>query len=489
MNRYDFDKGLADVERLEVLIASPLLHVLGRDLPAYGTSTKPSAAEPAALLVVGAATLICGSDRAADRELKAHWPRLHAAFVAAGYRVPAAPLRSQHFRDYRDGFLGGALPDSWKQTARTMFVELALSLGLFPENDEPWIRPHLDGIVTADGTWIAAATDVRDMTTSRSRTGTPRVAVDADRKSGDRTGGETERPVKGTGVKGIAKSKRKQRGWGYMFCITSVRGGAPRLRVVLDVAHAPNSAELDVVIPTVRRLREYLGDRFRCLVYDGAMAGVHHRKIRRLGVLSVNKPKGLRNPKLWSRYRGERVGVGAKVLEVANDCEHRHLLTVTDGLFWELTETVVGGYVRHRVPEVTDIRRFEVGPTSDDGFRWEMDVTVRCERGDHIITFDPNATIKCATGAALRKSAHGPLTYNAELTLSQQLRMLQPNEDNFAPVFGRRNDSETGNKNLKMDYDLGDRARSYTVERVDTDLWIYSLLTNALAWAEHGGRH
>lgn len=454
---YDFKRGLAQVERLEVLIGSPLLQLLRSELPVYGMATKPSSAEPASLLVVGAATLICGSDRAADRELNAHWLRLGRAFLAAGYRVPVEPLRSQHFRDYRDKILGGEFPGQWKDAARGLFAGLAVEIGLFPQSGATWADPDLDGIVSSDGTWFRAASEVRSIKTSRSKTGTPRVLHDTDRKN--------------------------KRGRGYMFCITSVRGSDPRKRVVLDIAHAPKSAEMDVVIPGVLRLRERLGDRFRCFVYDGAMHGKDHRLLRESGLVTVNKPKGVRRLDQWERFLGSDVGGEAKVLELDMGCGRRHLLTVTAGVFWELEPKALRGYRRSRILDVSDLRRLD---PVDGLYSWELDLIVRCSHGDHLYTVDPNARVPCATGETLMKSDGRPLEYRSTVNLSDKLRVIQVNDENFAAIYGRRNDSESGNNSVKFDFGLGQRARSYSVERHDTDMWIYALLANALVWKEQG---
>lgn len=453
---YDFTAGLSQVERIEVLIGSPLLWLLGPALPVYGMATKPSAAEPAALLVVGAATLICGSDRAADRELRAHWPRLRRSFVAAGYRVPVEPLQSRHFRDYRDKVLGGSLPEEWKDDARGLYAGMSLQVELFPDSVRAWNDPHLDGVVTADGTWFRSASEVRGMKKSRSKTGSPRILKDTDRKN-----------------KG---------GRGYMFCIVSVRGEGPRKRVVLDIVHAPKSAEMKFVTPCILRLRERLGDRFRCFVYDGAMHGEDHRRFRKAGLVTVNKPKGLRRPDKWSRHLDTVVGEVAKIFDPDLGCGCRHLLTVTAGMFWEPESNTFNGYRRSRILEVAELRR--VGPVKGE-FSWELDLVVRCGHGDHVFTVDPNAEVACATGAELNASDGGRLRYGTTLNLSDKLRVLQANDDNFAKVYGRRNDSESGNHSLKSDFGLGHRAGSYSVERHDTDLWIYSLLANALVWEEY----
>ena len=66
MNNIDFDKGLAPMERICLLANTPLLHLAASALPAYGVTTKRSATNTAGLLLVGAATVVCGSDRAAD---------------------------------------------------------------------------------------------------------------------------------------------------------------------------------------------------------------------------------------------------------------------------------------------------------------------------------------------------------------------------------------------------------------------------------------
>jgi len=460
---YDFESGLSQMERLEVLTASPLLRLSSECLPRHGMSTKPAVADPAALMVLGAATVTFGSDRAADRELRAHWPRLRDTFEEAGLPVPDRALRAQHFRYYRDCILGGGLPEEWKGSARDLFRGLALEIGLFPEVASSWIDPHPHGIVSSDGTWFAAASEVVDMSTSRSTTGRPRVVGDADRKH-----------------------KYDRKGLGYMVCITSVRGSAQRERVVLDVSFAPNSAEMDVVIPTIANLRDHLGDRLRCVVFDGAMRGVHHRALRSLGVLTVNKPAGSRRLDQWRAHIDTVVGQEAKVLRIDSGCVHEHLVTVTAGMFWELEPSGGGKYRRRRVLEVRDVRRLPSG----GGYRWELDVELRCGSGSHIYTVDPNATIPCATGAELMKAE--ALTYRSKLNLSETLRILQMNDEQFAVVFGRRNDSEAGNKNAKFDFGLGHRARSYTRQRHETDLWLYALLANSLVWQEHrqrvGGR-
>lgn len=456
---YDFDGGLADVERLEVLISSPLLRAVAPALPAYGATAHRASADPAALVVVGAATVICGSDRAADRELRCHWVRIRKAFQAAGYRVGVQPIRTQTFRDYRDAVLSSGLPNDTKGTLRELYIGLAKQIGLFPESDAPWNNPDLRGVVTSDGTWFAAASQVRDQSESRSRLGNPRVIADADQGN-----------------------KETSKGWGYMFCLTTVRGPAARQRVVLDVSYAPNSSEMDVVIPQVQRLRARLGDRFRCFVYDGALRGVHHRAIRAAGVVSVTKPWGRRPVDYWKRYLGTPIGKAAKVVIPDTGCDQLHPLSVTAGMVWELERSAIGGFQHARVLDVADLRR---SGSEAQGFVWEIDLIIRCDHGDHVLTLDPNSMHPCAKGAALINRTGTMPALDSTVNLSEQLRMVQVHEDQFAKLYGVRSDSESGNKNAKYDFGLGQRSRSFNVVRHEIDMWLYSLLANALVWQEH----
>jgi hypothetical protein len=451
----DFESGLSVVEMLIELIESPFLAVLKETLPVHGMRTRPSVADPSALFVVGAATVVCGGDRAADRELAFHWDTLVPHFVAAGMRVPAKPLCAQNFRDYRDGVLGGRLPEEFKETARDLFAGFAKDLGLFVEDESQLTDPGLTQTVYADGTNFAAATQVRDLSTSRSKLGAPRVAHDADRWTN---------------------------GWGYTFCLLIARGADPRKRVLLDVVHAPGTREMEVVVPAVKALQRRLGPGFRCFVYDGAMQGVHHRELRASGLITVNKPKGIRRMDQWKAYRDTVMGKDAKLFELNDGCSRRHLLTVAAGMLWEVEATELG-LVRRRVPDNVAHRRTDVGGGRS---AWKVDYVLRCPLGDHTLTVDPNATYSAQTVRELDKDLRASTAGRATMNLSEDLRMVQVNDPEIiGPLFGLRNDAEATNSIIKNRYRFGTRSRSYTADRLDTDLWIFAVVTCTLAWREH----
>jgi hypothetical protein len=472
---YDFDLGLAQIERLEVLIASPLLAVLVPDLPVTGEKTKRSSGEAAALIVVGAATLICGSDRAATRELRAHWPRLRAAFDTAGIRVSGVPLGATEFRTYRDNVLKGVLPDTVKEALRGLFVGLALELGLFPDVDAPWNAPDPDGVPTADGTWVRAYAEAGGEYGSASDA----VSGDADRFNA----------VKWKGNRGRKRSKdaerRNRTAWGYNFCIVSVRGDGERhrQRVVLDIARAVDGDELAAAVPAFLRLKDRLGDRLRCVVYDGAMHGKHHRQLRAAGMVTVNKPKGIRKLDQWKQHCGTLLGKTAKVFELPISCRCDHLFNVVGGMMWEAKRTSLG---LTRASEPLPVKSLDRhGPDGEGVYAWTMTVRVPCseaDNGDHVVVIDPNSTLPATTVDTLQS---GKRRNRAKANLAEDLRMIQLRQEAFRPVYGRRNDSERGNKTFKTDYGHGKRANSITAGRVDFDLWMFALLHNALVLREH----
>ncbi len=469
---YDFDLGLAQIERLEVLIASPLLAVLVPDLPVTGEKTKRSSGEAAALIVVGAATLICGSDRAATRELRAHWPRLRAAFDTAGIRVSGVPLGATEFRTYRDDLLGGVLPEPVKEALRELFVGLALELGLFPEVNAPWNEPDPDGVPTADGTWVRAYAEAGGEYGSASDS----VSGDADRFNAVKwKGNGGSKPTKDA-------EQRNKTSWGYNICIVSVRGDGKRhrQRVVLDIARAVDGDELAAAMPAFLRLKDRLGDRLRCVVYDGAMRGTHHLQLRAAGMVTVNKPRGIRKLDQWQQHRGTRLGKTAKVFELPISCGCRHLFNVVGGMMWEAHHAPLG-LTRSAEPlPVTTLDRH--GPDADGVYSWTMTLRVPCREGDHVVEVDPNAKLPSITVKALQAGAKRS---SAVTNLAEDLRMVQMHQEVFRPVYGRRNDSESGNKTLKTDYGHGKRANSVTWGRVDFDLWMFALLHNALVLREH----
>lgn len=468
--RFSFDSGLSDIRALELLIAGPLLRLLQAELPKYGMATKPSAAEPAALMVVGVASVLCGSDSRADSELVDHWPRLHQAFRENGYRVPEHPLTTGAFRYYRDEVLGGSMPESLAAMLRAAFAHLAIQLGLLPESEEPWLEPAVGQIVAADGTWQKAASEVTCV--EDSRTAFPGNREDRIRRS-----------------RILEDTSALYSSVGYNTLVFSVRGDETRLRVILDVRNSRQS-EMGDVVPALQDLVALVGtERLRCFVYDGAMTGEVHREIRTsCGVLTVNKPKGIRSAGQWQRHRESLVSPDASGFQlpgILSQCAK--VFNVAGGLIWDL-ERSSGRFVRRRVVEVREVSRHALGAR---GFSWSVCLRVRCSDHHHDIQLDPNAELVGRT-ARWQFEGTGAPRRTRIIKMPEVFRILGMNEsDGFKAVYGRRNDTEAINRQLKTDLRMGHRAGSYTLGRALFDFWLAAILANSKVWEEHrpGGSH
>ncbi len=452
--RWNFDRGLAIVDRLTVLAETPLLRVAADALPPGNDRImgRPSTLTKEGLLIVGAATVLFGSDRRADAELDAQWPLLRPRLRAAGIPVPVRPPTAQAFRYWRDTHLQDpAVLDDLKAALLPVYIGMAKDMGFFGDTSEAGWLEHLPyNTLLADGSWWRPASEVghpidKNGTTKRSRTRyrTPRVVEDAD-------------------VRGNA--------FGYCHVMVFAQGVNPRERIVFTIDRAPGGNEMDNVVPTVLRLREMLGDGLRHFIYDGAMAGVHHHELHRSGLLTVNKPKGLRSLEQWRSFQGSRIAKN-RIMRIHTHCTHDHRVDLAAGMFWVVGTDQLGRPVRSTVVEHRDVRRLM---RPDGGFRFELDLVTRCPEGDHILTVDPSAE-----------------RYKLDrrwLNLAEQLRTLPMNLETFGPVYGLRNSSESDFSHMKHFLGLGTRAGSYTVERHELDLILTGMIHNAADWLEHGRR-
>lgn len=454
-HRYDFDN-LSFGDKLELFASSPLVRQLAEQLPIQGNKTKPALSTTVGTLVVGVASILAGSDHRADAELAYQWPILRPALVAAGLRVPEEPITTQHFRDYRQRFVTEACLAQLHVAFKDQAVQLARLLGLLVDHGEPWLAPSMSQLVYGDGAWFAPASEVGRLKRrrkgkkkrklaphpSRSKCGQPRL-VDYD------THGKT---------------------YGYNHVTLYVRGEASRLRVALSlVAVGPNGAELDGMELELQRLVEVVGTGFRAFVYDGAARGVHHRAARRLGILSVNLPHGMDSRDDWSKGLNKVVGKKAHIVTVQLPAGCVHHVNIAYGCFYQLERDAFGRWVRCRVLEHVEARPIVTG----DAYRWELDVAIPCDHGVvHTWTIDPNGEL--------------PSNRRVTVKLAEQLRIVTPNGERFAGLYGVRNNAEADNRLIRTDLGMGRRARSYARKDHEFDRLLVSLLKNALVLAEHG---
>ena len=459
---YRFDN-LADIDRLEIIANDPVLHLAAASLPQIGMVTKPSATSTTGMLVLGAATIIFGGDDRATAELRAHWPQVRRILIDAGIPAPATPLYAKHFQDFRDKFLvnsGGvaAANDMLRDLTRTAAIGQARDIGLLDAHEwnpdeNSWFDVPRERVIMADGTWFEEQANVVRPTTVVKR-GRYRIVRRTRSKSGE--------PRTSLGVDTQGKST------GYEHVVVAVRGGKRHQAILLDVVRAHRGSEMKALMPALSRLHEVFADTPLGFVYDGAMRGVHHHKIRsKFGLLSVNKAHGFDG----ARYRdmlNTPLPAGAKSFGLHFHTEDgqrcRHELTFAAGMMYGV-EDVDGVPTRVRIVDHTDARRRTVG----DSFEWSLDLAVFCAHHNTMehLTIDPNVSI------------------NGEAQC-ESLRMVPPNLNHFGRIYGYRNAAESTMNYLKYTIMRTGRARSMTAERHEFDLRIATIIANALAWAEHG---
>ena len=451
---YDFDN-LSFGDKLELFAQSPLVRQFAEQMPAQGLRTKRALTTTVGTLVVGLASILAASDRRADAELRYLWPILWPVLAKAGLEVADEPISTQHFRDYRRRFLTGDVLPSLHAAFQRQAVDLVKVLGLLKNQGEPLLSPSVSQLVFGDGAWFTPASDVGRMKR---------------RHKGNEKGKVAPHPSRSKyGCPRIVDYDSRGKAYGYNHVTLYARSEAPRLRVVLSLLAAPGGNELCAMDEELGRLVEAFGDGLRGFVYDGAMAGAHHRSYRKRGLLTINLPKGMDSREDWGKGLDKVVGNDGHVITVhlAQGCTHH--LNVAYGSFYQLERDALGRWVRRRVLEHTDVRRIK----TDDGYRWELDVKIHCEGGTvHTWTIDPNGHLASDKGT---------------VNLAERLRIITPHSgEPFSVLYGVRNNAEAHNRLIRTDWAMGDRARSYARKDHELDRLLVCLLNNALVLAEHG---
>ncbi len=454
LRTFKFEEGLAPGDWLEILTQDPLFAMLGRALPAYGDTTRPSNASSAAVLLTGAATVVFPSDRKADAHLRRYWDVEREAWGVE--MLPEKPVLSHVWRYYRDTYLTEAVVAEMWDLFRDGAACYARDIGLFPDGPADFRNPDPNRAVFADGSVWGPASKVGwgtgdDIHPSRSKAGNPRYVDDLTQQG------------KMIGYPHVVV-------FGQLFDPTTGRA-VPRTRLILDAARVRVSdggskgGEMVEVIPACQRLRDRLGDGPIYLVYDGALRGVHARQLGEMGMVAVSKPHGIRHRSQLENYDDKKVAA-AKLFTVNIDgCTHQLAAAVEH--LWD----TVFSHGSHRYTDplpVIDVRRTFTG----QGYQFEADFHVPCDTtGGHVLTV-PH--VKGATIPGSRKQVP------AELAL-----IPMADAEVFGRVYGRRNGAESGFNQLKNQRGMGPRAQSYTGLRHEIDLLLACVLNNALVRAEH----
>lgn len=380
---------------------------------------------------------------------------------------PEQPPRWDHWRWFRDEHL--STDDGLRFLATTfpeVAVDLAHQIGLLrPESRGSFTHPVPDRCIYGDGTLIrpiyappAAETITLDDGTTTVRypdkhTGelrdAPRGRFDPDLQEHHGRAG----PVLTHG-----------------YVAWHARGPEPYQRVVLAAAHIPTPGqEAATSVQLAGDIYRHARDGIQAVIYDGAFHGVHLDQImRRYGWLALAKSPASATEdnlglSLFVNDRGRKARsypLGAVTHDtITGPCAHQ--LAAIDGQVVELGLDEAGD------PTVisTPLRRLVKRSRRSDGqYYFNVSYELACSGEPFTIWLSPHPHPG--------QEPHRP----------HHLRIIPPNDSDFARLYGLRNDSENFHSNLKRTL-IVDRAMSLGWRRGLVDVYSYALMNNALTEA------
>lgn len=473
MKDFPFGNPLPE-HRLMALIPSPLFRVLVDALPPRPGGGRPPKVSPAVALFVGATVAVYKSTRKAETGLQTHWLKFHRLLNLAGYEVGLEVPTTQNWHDYRAKYLADRavieyMIDGWTEVSARVAQDMGLGLPIAGPVD--YLNLIAENILFGDGSWHRAASEIgfgKPMWKSRAKR-RPRRVEDA------------------------VRNGTKSRTFGYPLTAVGIRGEGERRRITVDLSIAPGGTpahEITEVIDRLDRVVAAFGEgAIHGFVYDGAMHGKHHRRIRNnLGILSINRRAGHNKVRAMMKQMAQRLGyhpdderwrahprawinlvwrrpapLDQQWTLTVDGCSHR--MGFVWGAIWTVEHQApnldgVDPKLAHvkdrwgRPCRVTDIRRIPDGRK----YRWEVDLTIPCVSGAHSITFDPN---RDRLSYMMRRSTpaetpglnlidpDGTVSKDAEgrkINLAQQFGIIdQTRTRRFARIYGVRNNAESWN--------------------------------------------
>lgn len=247
---------------------------------------------------------------------------------------------------------------------------------------------------------------------------------------------------------------------GNNFVIVSARNHAPGTRVILGVdrVDAPGR-EADTAVALMERIHSTAAGGITAVVYDGAFRGVHiDRLMRHHGLVVINKVAAATRTDDDTTPKRRPLGTYTHTPRNGSACAHT--LHIDNGTVIDTALADDGTPVTVSAATRRQIKRFR---RADGTWRFSLGVDIDCRHGAFRLWLSPHAT-------------------DSDPTLPEQLRLIPPDDDDFARIYGLRNDSESFNSQYKRTL-LVDRATSVGWERQLFDLLTFAILENSRAWA------
>lgn len=349
-------------------------------------------------------------------------------------------MRRHHYEWLRNQYLQtdpglAAVRDSFRH--RTALNAALIGL-CDPDGAGSLTHPSPDRVVVGDGKVVTPRfkTDPRHRTKVNKRTGEIReVQADPDARLHVTGGGE--------------------RVFGNKFVLLSTRGDERNRRVMLDVAYSRSNEAADAVASLLRTLPLLPG--CQAVAYDGAFRGVHLRPLlKQCGVLPVSRVHSAQHGAVPDRHYG--------IVDVTGGTAGTVDVHLVNGSPCARTFTVDGDPIVTPPRRVKTERRGRPG-----GYRLYNVYEIPAELG--------GGTIRLRLDQTDGDIAAG---FNRE----EHLRAIAPDDPDHAAVYGRRNDSESGNR-LLDDSMLRERAHTVGWRRQLLDTIAWAAARNAVAVWQH----
>ncbi len=394
---------------------------------------------------------VFGSARQVDVELacpdSGWWDLIRrAAAKKAGVLLPEQPMRRHHYRYFRDRYLTAtdAQLAEIADAFTTHAARLAVQIGLCdPNGDGSFTHPSADRVVAGDGKVL-----------------TPRYKTSPHQRGTlDKTTGEV-RMKRADPDAGLHVVGGGDQAFGTKYVLISTRGDARNQRMILCVEYSPTKArggEAAIALKALDRVLPLLPGA-QAVVYDGALRGTHlHHLLTHHGVITIARIHKAKGGKKRDTYLGRTPVHGNPTLSevdihLRNGAPHLRQIAV-DG-----TPTL------HPLTRSRILRRHD-----SDGWRLYGEYALPDDLGGGTVRLRLDRTTADITAG-----------FNRE----EHLRPIPPGDPDHDRLYGRRNDTESGNR-LLDDSMLRERAHTVGHRRQLLNLTTWAALRNATAAHQH----
>jgi hypothetical protein len=356
-------------------------------------------------------------------------------------------MRRHHYRYLRDRYLTATdtqlaeIADAFTAHA----ARLAVAIGLCdPNGDGSLTHPSADRVVAGDGKVL-----------------TPRYKTSPQQRGTiDKTTGEvrTKRADPDAGLHVVGGGDQA---FGTKYVLLSTRGDGRNQLMILAVDHSPTKArggEAATALNAFDRVLPLLPGA-QAVVYDGALRGTHlHHLLTHHGIITIARVHKAKGGKKRDMYLSEVPVQGADPsttrvqIHLANGAPH-------------LRQVAVDG-----TPTLHPLKRSRILRRQDgDGWRLYGEYTLPVDLGGGSVRLRLDRT-----------AADVSAGFNRE----EHLRPIPPGDPDHDRLYGRRNDTESGNR-LLDDSMLRERAHTVGWRRQLLNLTTWAALRNASAALQH----